>query len=99
MWRDSSATRASNHSGLLTEVSLSALVLGPLLTTWPLGDYFSDPNFFRCFGNVVGHIHFALPGLFLQNPAAGMVNVNLWTLPGEFYCYLSVAILMAVALF
>jgi len=84
---------------LLTEVSLSALALGPLLTTWPLRDYFSDPNFFRYFGNVVGHIHFALPGLFLQNPAAGMVNVNLWTLPAEFYCYLSVAIIMAVALF
>ena len=76
---------------LFTEVSLSALFLGPILTTFPLVAYFSDPLFFAYFGNIVGHVQFTLPGLFDGNPLPAVVNGNLWTLPPEFYCYLITA--------
>jgi peptidoglycan/LPS O-acetylase OafA/YrhL len=52
---------------LLVEVTLSALILGALFTTLPLKSYFSDPQFFRYFGNIVGLITFHLPGVFESN--------------------------------
>lgn len=83
---------------LVTEVTLAALILGPLLTTVPLADYFSDARFFRYFGNIVGWIHFELPGVFTANPRPGTVNQNLWTLHPELECYLLMAVLMATRL-
>jgi peptidoglycan/LPS O-acetylase OafA/YrhL len=71
-----------------TEVCLSALVLGPLLTVVPLREYFADSKFWQYFENIVGRVHMLLPGMFLRSPATRSVNVNLWTLPAEFYCYL-----------
>jgi peptidoglycan/LPS O-acetylase OafA/YrhL len=76
---------------LMTEVCLSALILGPLLTIYPLYRYFSDPQFFSYFGNIIGRVRYELPGLFLSNPWPAVVNGNLWTLPAEFYCYLIIA--------
>ena len=43
---------------LLVEVTLSALVLGPIFTTYLLSDYFHDIRFLEYFGNVVGRILF-----------------------------------------
>jgi len=83
---------------LFVEVTLSALVLGPLLTNYPLDQYFSDPRFLKYFGNIVGSIHFQLPGLFVNNKETAIVNMNLWTLPGEFYCYLIVAGLLLTSI-
>jgi peptidoglycan/LPS O-acetylase OafA/YrhL len=83
---------------LFTEVSLSALFLGPLLTAFTLRDYFTDVQFWEYFGNIVGRVRFLLPGVFWTNPSTIAVNVNLWTLPPEFYCYLIVAILLAANL-
>ena len=80
---------------LLFEVSLSALVLGPLVTSLALSEYFTSTGLYRYFGNVVGWITFWLPGVFQDNPIKGMVNANLWTLRPEFYCYLIIAVLMA----
>jgi peptidoglycan/LPS O-acetylase OafA/YrhL len=61
---------------LLVEVTLSALILGALFTTLPLRSYFSDPQFFRYFGNIVGLITFHLPGVFESNYVS-VVNGNL----------------------
>lgn len=72
---------------LMVEVTLSALVLGPLLTTLPLGVYFHQKAFFTYFGNIVGWIHFHLPGVFETNPYPGVVNNSLWTLHPELECY------------
>lgn len=81
---------------LVTEVTLSALVLGPALTAYTMSQYFSDPLFARYFLNILGNVHFLLPGLFQGNPVRA-VNINLWTLPGEFYCYLFTTIGMLTA--
>lgn len=81
---------------LSVEVTLCALVVGPLLTQLPLSQYLSEYQFFRYFGNIVGHVTFELPGLFLHNPWPEMVNANLWTLPWELWCYIfALALLLA----
>lgn len=77
---------------LSVEVILSALVLGPVLTRFPLSSYFRDPVFFRYFLNIVGDIHFRLPGLFAANPIPDVVNGQLWTVPRELQCYLVLTI-------
>ncbi len=83
---------------LTVEVTLSALLLGSVFTTLPLNIYFTDHEFFRYFGNIFGFITFHLPGVFTNNPVAGTVNGNLWTLPGEFYCYLITSALIITGL-
>jgi len=80
---------------LAVEVTLSALILGPLLTTVPLSQYFVGVEFRTYFLNVVGEIHYHLPGVFLNLPYAGIVNSQLWTIPFELDCYAILA-LMAV---
>ncbi len=78
---------------LAFETVLVALFLGPLLTTFALGQYFSDPLFARYFLNILGDIQYALPGMFAENPWAGTVNGQLWTLPFELLCYVSLFVL------
>lgn len=80
---------------LTVEVALSALILGPMLTHLTLGEYFTDRAFYTYFGNILGIVQFGLPGVFASNPVPDLVNANLWTLPGEFYCYLVTAGVMA----
>lgn len=79
---------------LTVEVFLSALVLGPLLTALAFSDYFANAAFFRYFGNILGVVAFDLPGVFTGNKVTNIVNASLWTLPGEFYCYLIAALVM-----
>ena len=59
---------------LFFEVTISALILGPLLTVFTLRDYFTSRLFRAYWLNIVGYIHFQLPGLFLDNPDPNMVN-------------------------
>ncbi|HLH95147.1 MAG TPA: acyltransferase [Xanthobacteraceae bacterium] len=82
---------------LMTEVTLSALILGPLLTTLPLPEYFSSRAFFEYFGNIIGWVRFYLPGVFETNPMP-YVNVNLWTLRPEFYSYALMTAMMLTGL-
>lgn len=81
---------------LFVEVTLSALVLGPIFTTYLLFDYFTDIRFFEYFGNIVGRIRFELPGVFETNPVYDTVNQNLWTLKPEFYCYILMALMIGL---
>ncbi len=73
---------------LSVELILSALVLGPLLTAVTLHEYFTHPDFFVYFENLIGNVHYRLPGLFPNNPVPGIVNAQLWTLPFELYSYM-----------
>ena len=78
------------YPALAVEVCLSAVIIGPAVTRVDLGDYLRSPVFHRYFLNALGDIHYALPGVFTTNPVAG-VNVQLWTVPFELGCYLSLA--------
>jgi peptidoglycan/LPS O-acetylase OafA/YrhL len=83
---------------LAVEVLLCALILGPLLTTRPLGDYFAGQEFAAYFLNIAGIIHFALPGVFEELPRAGIVNLSLWTIPYELECYIAITALTILGL-
>lgn len=75
------------------EIMLSALLLGPLVTTVSWREYFSDHLFFSYFLNIVGWIHYYLPGVFLDNPFPRIINGQLWTIPFELECYIALTIL------
>jgi peptidoglycan/LPS O-acetylase OafA/YrhL len=80
--------------GLLACLLLSALVLGPSLTTLPLVDYFgATETLWYVPANLSLHwIQLDLPGVFQGNPIAS-VNTSLWTLEYEVACYGAVLLL------
>jgi peptidoglycan/LPS O-acetylase OafA/YrhL len=84
---------------LSVEVTLSALILGPIFTNLSLKEYFTDPLFFRYFYNLIGHVQFSLPGVFASNPFPDQVNSQLWTIPPELKCYILMGILSLVLAF
>lgn len=72
----------------LTLVTLaSVFLIGPLFTSASLRDYFSDPAVPAYLRNILVWPHFFLPGLFEENPRAGIVNGSLWTIQVETICY------------
>jgi len=78
---------------LIVEVVLASLILGPLLTSFPMSQYFADPKFLHYFSNIIGDIQYKLPGVFLDNPLPETVNQQLWTIPFELKCYIALALL------
>src|SRR5579872_5278595 len=78
---------------LAGEVVLSAVILGPIFTTLSLTKYFSSPGFHHYFLNIVGDIHYYLPGVFASYPFPGVVNAQLWALPIELSCYILLAVI------
>ena len=77
---------------LAVEVTLSALMIGPLVTTLPLWHYFSDREFIHYFLNIGGDIHYFLPGVFNDLPLPQYVNLQLWTVPWELTCYIAIVV-------
>ena len=83
---------------LLVESLVSMLLLGPFLTTFSWREYFRDPLFSSYLLNIVGDVHFFLPGLFTNNPTPA-VNGQLWTLPYELKCYLLISFLATFGIY
>jgi peptidoglycan/LPS O-acetylase OafA/YrhL len=81
---------------LVVEVTLSAFLIGAAVTTYPLASYFRDPLFLSYLLNVLGDIHYYLPGVFENNPIPGWVNFQLWTLPFELLCYVILTSLVLI---
>lgn len=81
---------------LIVVVLASVLVLGPLVTTSTLPEYFGDPGTWWYLSNITLAASYPLPGVFLGNPVEGVVNGSLWTLGPEFLCYL---VVLALGLF
>jgi peptidoglycan/LPS O-acetylase OafA/YrhL len=78
---------------LIVDIIFAALLIGPLVTTLPASLYFTDAAFFSYFLNIVGWIHYSLPGVFENNPSPE-VNGALWTVPFEIGCYVILTGLM-----
>ena len=72
---------------LVVDTIFSALVIGTIFTVLPLSSYFEHAGFREYFLNIVGNIHYYLPGVFDSNPS-NKVNGQLWTIPYELECYL-----------
>jgi peptidoglycan/LPS O-acetylase OafA/YrhL len=75
------------YPALCVEVLVSALLIGPFLTSVSLFEYFTSPLFYLYLVNATGHIHYLLPGLFATNPYPDIVNMQLWTVPFELLSY------------
>ena len=82
---------------LACEVLISAFLIGAGLTTMTLPDYFLHPTFWSYMLNMVGDIHYNLPGVFDTNPVR-LVNAQLWTIPYELKCYISISVLGIISL-
>ena len=78
---------------LAVEITLSVLVIGLVVTTFPLSGYFGSQLTWKYFLNIVGYIHYLLPGVFANNIYPNMMNGQLWTIPFEFECYFSLTML------
>ncbi|SMG46615.1 acyltransferase family protein [Paenibacillus aquistagni] len=85
--------------GLLIALLLSTFVLGPIVTSLPLKEYFVHPQtyqYLRAF--FLFPMEWFLPGVFETNVYQGAVNGSLWTIPFEVICYIVVAILGAMGM-
>ena len=77
---------------LWVAVLLTVFLLGPFASSWSWQDYFGSSETWRYFTTAVLVNQHNLPGVFLENSYPGVVNGSLWTLPVEFLCYVSVAL-------
>ncbi|MEK6370699.1 MAG: acyltransferase [Burkholderia gladioli] len=84
--------------GLIVVTLISVFVLGPIMTTLPIAEYFSSPVTWKFLGTLKLTIRFDLPGVFAANPVQRAVNGSLWTLPLEFRWYLILLALGIVTL-
>ncbi len=85
--------------GLAVACLLTALVLGPLVSSLSTGAYLRHPET-RHFLKILGLASFdaGLPGVFAGNPLAGSANGSLWTIPVEVRCYLALVVVGVVGL-
>lgn len=75
--------------GLLLLMLVTVLVLGPLVTTVALSEYFSSGATWRYMSyNIALYPAYGLPGVFADNIFPAAVNGSLWSLPVEFLMYL-----------
>jgi len=79
--------------GLICVVVLSVFVLGPVVTTLPLGKYFATRGTWGYLRNIALSVRYPLPGVFTNNVGETSVNGSLWTLPLEVMMYGGVLVL------
>lgn len=79
--------------GLICTTLICGLILGPLVTTVPLGEYFTSEVTAKYFATLLFHVSPFLPGVFPHSPVAYVPNGVLWTIPIELRCYLYLAVL------
>lgn len=70
-------------------VLATTFVLGPLVTTLPLRQYFLSSETYRYLEYLLLIPRYRLPGVFENNPIASNVNGSLWTLILEMICYMA----------
>lgn len=85
------------YPALIVCICLSALILGPLLTTAGVTEYFSDERVWKYIlvnASLLSlNTQLFLPGVFESSPIAGYVNGSIWTLPWEMLMYVSLGVL------
>ncbi|MGH3719059.1 MAG: acyltransferase family protein [Pseudonocardiaceae bacterium] len=91
-WRFSAKRVLRLWPPLLLVVLVTALVIGPLVSTYGLSEYFSAR---ATWGYIVHNaglytLQHPLPGVFVHNPWPWSANGAIWTLPMEFTGYLLV---------
>lgn len=79
-------------------VLVTVLVLGPIFSKLAAADYFASFEAWRYLSTALLVVWRGLPGVFSDNPFPLAVNGSLWTLPVEFLCYVSVAVVGSIGL-
>lgn len=78
---------------LIFETLITAIIIGFIFTTASWKTYVTSKEFWLYFGNIVGWVHFCLPGVFEHNPNPEYLNGQLWTIPFELKSYASLVII------
>ncbi len=72
---------------------VTMFIIGPLTTSIPLVQYFSNIHTWSYLKNILLYpLQFTLPGVFEKNISPLLVNHSLWTLPVEFTAYLLIVL-------
>jgi peptidoglycan/LPS O-acetylase OafA/YrhL len=81
--------------GLIVAVVVTALIVGPAVTTLSSSSYFTNSGVYRYIAqnSVLDTINGRLPGVFVHNVIPNVVNGSLWTLPVEAIAYIGAAVL------
>lgn len=82
---------------LAVDTLFCALFLGTALTSLTWSEYFGSSELHKYFLNMIGDVHYLLPGVFHDNPSRA-VNEQLWTIPFELQCYVILAVMAVVGL-
>ncbi len=77
---------------LVVVVVCSAFLIGPVLSSLSLKEYFTNALTYKYLLNVFLKIQYFLPGVFETNIYPSAVNGSLWTLPIEFMMYIIIPI-------
>lgn len=74
---------------LFALILITVFIIGPLITSLPVGEYFRNPSTWAYFfQNLYLKTNYILPGCFDANIWASDVNGSLWTLTYEVACYI-----------
>ena len=86
--------------GLLAALLLTACVLGPVVSSLPVSEYFGGPApvLYVLRNLSLYAVTYDLPGVFRHAPYPDVVNGSLWSLRLEFTAYLGLAVLGALKL-
>lgn len=79
---------------LIIVVLCCAFILGPILSSLPIKNYFTSSDTYLYLMNAILIPIHNLPGVFEQNIYGQTVNGALWTLPVEFMCYIALLVIM-----
>ncbi|MCL2299985.1 MAG: acyltransferase [Firmicutes bacterium] len=101
--RDPCATRYAARRALriwpalIVLCLLTALVMGPLVSNLPWGEYISNPGAWKYIGkNILLWPEYGLPGVFAGNAYGPAVNGSLWSLPVEAALYIVLPVLLKI---
>ncbi len=68
-------------------VILTFLIIGPIVTTLPVREYFGNMQTWKYLGSCLLLPEQGIPGVFETNIYPGVINGSLWTLRIELVCY------------
>lgn len=75
----------------ITVVLLTVFVMGPIMTTLPVREYFASKTTYAYLSYLVMIPNYSLPGVFTDNPMS-VINGSLWSLILEILCYMMLLI-------
>lgn len=79
-------------------VVVTALVVGPLVSALPPGEYYAQPQTWRYLQNVTTSLSLQLPGV-TDYDGGDTINGPMWTLRYEWLCYFAIAAASVLAMF